>query len=156
MTKSQEWNGIPPVLADERALAWMDEHRTDLSRSLAGRRIQNVSLIMSFVVGLAAHIGGYTLLSSAPRWPLGLLADLLHALGWSLWTGVVVVLFVEVIPEAKRQQIEQAMAAYEALRSDTAEDSEPRRRPASGHVRGRREGRGQIAKRARGRARKVA
>jgi len=27
--------------------------------------------------------------------------DLLYALGWALWTGVVVVVFVQVVPEAK-------------------------------------------------------
>jgi hypothetical protein len=46
------------------------------------------------------------------------LASVLHALGWSLWTGVVVALFVQVIPEVKRRQIEQAVDAYEALRRD--------------------------------------
>jgi hypothetical protein len=33
--------------------------------------------------------------------PLLLVADLLYALGWSLWTGVVVVFFVQIWPEAK-------------------------------------------------------
>jgi hypothetical protein len=77
--------------------------------------------VISFVVGVAAHVGGYALLASLPRGLLGLLADLLHALGWSLWTGVVVVVFVEVIPEAKRRQIRRALEAYEALRRDKAQ-----------------------------------
>jgi hypothetical protein len=55
-----------------------------------------------------------------PSEPLGLIADLLHALGWSLWTGVVVAVFVEVIPEVKRRQIRQALEAYEALRREQA------------------------------------
>ena len=38
---------------------------------------------------LAAHVGGYALRSSATTEPLGLVADLLYALGWALWTGVV-------------------------------------------------------------------
>jgi len=33
--------------------------------------------------------------------PLLLVADLLYALGWSVWTGVVVVFFVQIWPEAK-------------------------------------------------------
>jgi hypothetical protein len=40
-----------------------------------------VSLVISFVAGLAAHVAGYLLLSSAPKEPPGLFADLLHALG---------------------------------------------------------------------------
>ena len=46
------------------------------------------------------------------------MAALLEALGWSLWTGVVVALFVQVIPEVKRRQIKQAVDAYEALRRE--------------------------------------
>jgi hypothetical protein len=35
-------------------------------------------------------------------------------LGDALWTGVVVVLFVQVVPEAKRRQFKQVLDAYEA------------------------------------------
>jgi hypothetical protein len=45
-------------------------------------------------------VGGYVLTSSVTTEPLGLAADLLHALGWSLWTGVVVVVFAQIVPEA--------------------------------------------------------
>ncbi len=121
MTESQESKAIPPMFADERSLAWMEKHLTELKQADSGQRILYVSLAISFVVGLAAHMGGYVLLLSAPRGPLGLLADLLHALGWSLWTGVVVVVFVQVIPEAKRRQIRRAVEAYEALRRKQAQ-----------------------------------
>jgi hypothetical protein len=43
-----------------------------------------------------------------------LVADLLYALGWSLWTGVVVVAFVQIWPEARKRQYKQALDAYEA------------------------------------------
>jgi hypothetical protein len=72
------------------------------------------------VVGLAAHVGGYVLRSSVTTEPLVLVADLVHALGYALWTGVVVVLFVQVIPEAKRRQFKQALDAYEAAQRDQA------------------------------------
>ncbi len=121
MTESQESKDLPPMFTDERVLAWMEEHVTELRQSVSGQRILYWSLGISFVVGLAAHVGGYALLASLPRGLLGLLADLLHALGWSLWTGVVVVVFVQVIPEAKRRQIRQALDAYEALRRDKAQ-----------------------------------
>ncbi|HEY6074834.1 MAG TPA: hypothetical protein VIV15_15995 [Anaerolineales bacterium] len=121
MTEGQESKGIPPMFADEWAQAWMEEHLTELRQSVSGQRILYWSLVISFVVGLAAHVVGYALLASVPSGPLGLLADLLHALGWSLWTGVVVVVFVQVIPEAKRRQIKQALDAYEALRRDKAQ-----------------------------------
>ena len=123
MTKDQELKSIPSMFADEHVLAWMEEHVTELKHSVSGQRILYESLVISFIVGLAAHIGGYALLSSAPGGILGLLADLLHALGWSLWTGVVVAVFVQIIPEAKRRQIKQALAAYEALQREKAQTS---------------------------------
>jgi hypothetical protein len=121
MTEGNQSKSVPPMFTDERVLEWMEEHVTELRQSVSGQRILYESLVISFVVGLAAHIGGYALLASLPREPLGLLADLLHALGWSLWTGVVVAVFVQVIPEAKRRQIKRALDAYEALRRDKAQ-----------------------------------
>ena len=72
------------------------------------------------MVGLAAQIGGYLLRSSVTSEPLLLVADLLYALGWSLWTGVVVVLFVQIIPEVKRRQFKQMLDAYDAAQRDAA------------------------------------
>lgn len=120
MTENQERNDVTDLFTDERTVEWMDEHLPELKQSVSGPRLLYQSLVLGFVVGLAAHIGGYLLLSSVPREPLGLLADLLHALGWSLWTGVVVAVFVEVIPDAKRRQIKRAVDAYEALRRKQA------------------------------------
>ena len=93
----------------------MEDHLSELKQSVSGPRLLYQSLVVGFVVGLAAHIGGYVVASSVPVGLLGLLADLLLALGWSLWTGVVVAVFVEVIPEVKRRQIKQAVDAYEAM-----------------------------------------
>jgi hypothetical protein len=91
------------------------------------------------VVGLAAHVGGFLLRSSATTEPLELVADLLYSLGFALWTGVVVVLFVQIWPEAKRRQIERWLDAYDAaLReraragSDQASGTAERRRRGSG------------------------
>ena len=57
---------------------------------------------------------------SPPTEPLALVADLLYALGWALWTGVVVTVFVQVIPEIKRRQFKQMLDAYEATRREQA------------------------------------
>jgi hypothetical protein len=118
MTENQERNDLTDLFTNERAVEWMEEHLPELKQSVAGPRILYQSLVVGFVVGLAAHIGGYLLLSSVPGEPLGLFADLLHALGLSLWTGVVVAVFVQVVPEAKRRQISRGIAAYEALRRE--------------------------------------
>ncbi len=120
MTEDQEPKDIAPIFDDERMQAWMEEHLPELEQSASGQRILYSSLAISFVVGLLAHVGGYVLLSAAPRGLLGLLADLLHALGWSLWTGAVVAVFVQILPEAKRRQIRQLVDAYEAARGEKA------------------------------------
>ena len=120
MTENQELKGLTSRFGDEWAAAWMEEHLPELRQAASGQRLLYQSLVLALVVGLAAHVGGYLLLMSAPSGLLGLLADLLHALGWSLWTGAVVAMFVEVFPEVKRRQIKQAVAAYEAVRSDKA------------------------------------
>ncbi len=116
MTENQKRNDLTDLFADERTVEWMEEHLSELRQSVSGPRLLYQSLLIGFVLGLAAHIGGYILASSVPGKILGLLADLLLALGWSLWTGVVVAVFVEVIPEVKRRQIKRAVDAYEAMR----------------------------------------
>jgi hypothetical protein len=71
---------------------------------------------------MAAYVGGYALRSSVTTEPLRFVGegDLLYTLGWALWTGVVVVVFLQVLPEAKRRQYKQALHAYEAALRDNA------------------------------------
>jgi hypothetical protein len=109
-----------PRLYDPDTLAWMGKHLPELRRSAYGQRLLYQSLGFGFVLGLAAQVGGYLLKSSVTTEPFALLSDLLYALGWALWTGVVVVVFVEVIPEIKRRQFKQALDAYEAAQRDQA------------------------------------
>ena len=99
----------------------MEANLTELRRSVSDQRILRASLVIGFVLGLAAHIGGYLLKSSAKTEPLGLIADLLYALGFALWTGVVVALFVQVLPEAKRRQIKRVLDAYDTTSPNTSE-----------------------------------
>ena len=112
--------GLDPRLRDPDVLVWMGEHLPELRRSAYGQRLLYQSLAVAVVVGLAAHIGGYLLRSSVATEPLLLAAELLYALGFSLWTGVVVVLFVQIIPEAKRRQFKQALDTYEAAKREQA------------------------------------
>jgi hypothetical protein len=79
-----------------------------------GQRILHWSLGIAFVVGLAADVGGFLIKSSTTTEPLALVGDLLYTFGWALWTGVVVVVFLQIIPEAKRRQYKGALDAYEA------------------------------------------
>jgi len=101
-------------------LAWVSENLTLVRRSASGQRILYWSLGIAFVAGLGAHAGGFLLKSWETTEPLTLVADLLYALGWALWTGVVVVIFVEIYPEARKRQYQRALDAYEAAVSDRA------------------------------------
>jgi len=71
-------------------------------------------------VGLAAYIGGYVIKSSTTAALLGLVGDLLYTFGWALWTGVVVVVFLQIIPEIKRRQYKAVLDAYEATLREQA------------------------------------
>jgi hypothetical protein len=98
----------------DELLAWVGEHLTLVRRSASGERPTYWILGIGFVVGLAAHVAGFLLKTSATTEPLLLGADLLYALGWALWTSVIVVLFVQIWPEAKKRQYKHALDAYEA------------------------------------------
>jgi len=137
MTKGQASKAAAAMFDDEWTAAWMEEHLPELRQSASGQRVLYMSLAISLVVGLAAHVGGYALLSSVPVGLLGLFADLLQALGWSLWTGVVVALFVQVIPEVKRSQNAEAgpnreKTVLERSHSRRADRVRGQRRPRKG------------------------
>ena len=136
MTGEPGAEGTPRPSADERApgqdvlglgererdalLAWVGENLTVVRRSAYGQRTLYWSLGICFVVGLAAHVGGFLLKTWETTEPGLVLADLLYTLGWALWTGVVVVVFIQLYPETKRRQYKQALDAYEAARGDQA------------------------------------
>ncbi len=117
MTEGSGAKGIPHKFTDEET-AWIGEHLAELRRSVSEQRILYTSLGIGFAVGVAAHVGGYLLRSSATVELIGLVADLLYALGWALWTSVVVVVFVQIVPEAKRRQINRALDVYETALRD--------------------------------------
>jgi len=130
MTGEPGAKGAPRPSADERAqgqdvlglgelerdalLAWVGENLTLARRSASGQRPMYWILGIGFVLGLAAHAGGFLLKTWVTTEPLSLVADLLYALGWALWTSVIVVVFVQLWPEAKRRQYQQALDAYQA------------------------------------------
>jgi len=104
-------------------LAAIGDYLPDLRRSLSDQRILRTYLLIAFAAGLIVHIIAYLLRPVAEGGLLGLADDLLYAFGFALWTGVVVSLFVQVLPEAKRRQIIRALRAYEA--SQKRRTSEP-------------------------------
>ena len=101
-------------LERDAMLAWVGENLTLVRRSASGQRNFYWILGIGFVLGLAAHVGGFLLKAAVTTEPWLVLADLLYALGWALWTSVIVVMFVEIWPETKKRQYKRALDAYEA------------------------------------------
>ena len=130
MTGEPEAKGAPHPSAAERAqgqdvlglgererdylLDWVGEHLTLVRRSASGQRPMYWILGTVFVVGLAFHVAGFLLKTWVTTEPWLVLGDLIYTFGWALWTGAVVVVFVQIWPEIKRRQYEQALDAYEA------------------------------------------
>jgi hypothetical protein len=124
MTGGSGANGAPHPFTDEEldhmglrdpnVRARIEEHLTEFQQQASGQRPLYWILGIGFVVGLAVHVGGFLLKASARTEPLLLVADLLDALGWALWTSVIVVFFVQIWPEAKRRQLRRWLDAYEA------------------------------------------
>jgi hypothetical protein len=102
-------------------LAWVGEHLPYVRQTAVGQRPVYWILGIGVVIGLVAHVGGYALRASTTGEPLGRIADLLYALGYALWTGVIVVVFVQIFPEVKRRQYKAALDAYEAALREEAE-----------------------------------
>jgi len=109
---------LAPWMHDPNVLAWAGEHLPELRRSVSGQRTLRRALWIGFVVGLVAHVSGYLLKVSVTTKLPGLMADLLYTLGWALWTGVVVVVFFQLVPELKARQIKRAADALEAVLRD--------------------------------------
>ena len=131
MTGGSGAEGDPHPLTDEAralgidvddpdTLAWMEEHLPEFRQQASGQRPLYWILGIGFVVGLAAHVGGYLLRPSPPTEPLGVVADLLYALGYALWTSVIVVFFVQIWPEANRRQLKRWLDVYEAAQREKA------------------------------------
>ena len=107
-------------------LTWVSAHMDDLRRTVAERGIRNWMLWTGLGFGLVAHVAGFLLKALVSGEPIGVLADLLYTLGWALWSGVVVVALIEIIPAAKERQISRAIDVYEAALQARARENADR------------------------------
>jgi hypothetical protein len=106
----------------DEELDWIAPHLDEVLAYPHGQTILRWTLGVTFVVGLGVHLLGYGLGNGAfslpVGWPGDLLASLLSSLGSALWTSVAIVLFLEVVPEQRRQELaDYARGAVAALRA---------------------------------------
>ena len=115
----------PQHILSDREMEYLDTHPKALRGWSSRDAILRWILGFAFVLGLVAHVVGYLLKASVAGEPMGLLAELLYAFGFALWTGVVVTLFVEVLPDVKLRQTKRALAEYEEWKRTRVPTSQP-------------------------------
>jgi hypothetical protein len=112
--RGQDWLGDLGQEERRELMAWVGQNLTEVRQTALGQRPVYWILWLGLALGLAAYVAGYLIKASTPTEPVGLVGDLLYTFGWALWTGVVVVVFLQIIPETKRRQYKRALDAYEA------------------------------------------
>ena len=99
----------------EIELDWVMRNLPSLRKQATGHGFLQGMIVVAVMLGLAAHVGGYLLASAAVGEPVELLTELLRSLGAAPWTGGVLVVLVQIVPEAKRRSMARYLAATEAV-----------------------------------------
>jgi hypothetical protein len=107
----------------EAELDYIAPRLDELRRAVEGRTILYTWLLLAFLLGLIAHLAGYFIGAGSSSNVVTLLAELLRSLGTALWTGCVLILFVQVWPEVQQRRARRLIAVYEkALREREARE----------------------------------
>jgi hypothetical protein len=107
----------------EAELDYIAPRLDELRRAVEGRTILYTWLLLAFLLGLIAHLAGYFIGAGSSNNVVTLLAELLRSLGTALWTGCVLILFVQVWPEVQQRRARRLIALYEkALREREARE----------------------------------
>ncbi len=122
--RSDRTNHEPEFSEDE--LRWAAQHLPQIRGWISGRRFLHDAMLTAVILGLIAHVAGYVLAVSGSGEPRGLVADLLSNLGMALWTGAVLVVFVQVLPDYQRRTAQRLIEQSEALSraNDRSPDTE--------------------------------
>ena len=108
---------------NEDELRWAAQNLPQIRGWISGRRFLYDAMLTAVIAGLIAHVAGYLLAVSGSGEPRGLVADLLSNLGMALWTGAVLVVFVQILPDYQRRTALRLVEQSEALLR--AEDRSP-------------------------------
>jgi hypothetical protein len=107
----------------EAELDYVAPRLDELRRAVEGRTILYTWLLLAFLLGLIAHLAGYFIGAGSSNNVVTLLAELLRSLGTALWTGCVLILFVQVWPDVQQRRARRLIALYEkALRDREARE----------------------------------
>jgi hypothetical protein len=106
-----------------RQVAWVVAHPASARAMSDARRISTLAMATTFALGLVVHIAGYGIGTRAipmPDWlPADLASTLVSNLGIVLWTSVILVVFLEILPARTRRRAARSMSlAATALRDE--------------------------------------
>ena len=98
----------------EKELAWVVAHPAAARAWAESGRISLMAMATTLVLGLLVHLLGYVLgvgRIPVPDWiPADLASTLVSNLGIVLWTSVILVVFLEVLPARARRRATKSMA----------------------------------------------
>jgi hypothetical protein len=110
----------------DRELAWIVAHPDRARAWSESGRISELAMATTLALGLLVHLVGYIVGTGAlrlPEWvPIDLVSTLVANLGIVLWTSVVLVVFLEILPARTRRRATRAMALAAAALRDRGEE----------------------------------
>jgi hypothetical protein len=106
----------------EKEVAWVVAHPARARAWSESGKITTVAMVATLALGLVVHVVGFAIGSGSvrvPGWlPVDLAATLVSNLGIVLWTSVVLVFFLDILPSRIRRRATTSMA----LAAKTLED----------------------------------
>ena len=107
-------------------LDWARDNLASMRRTVQNNTVLYWTMIATFIVGLIAYfladaMSTQTLLLPA-GWRADLIADLLYNLGVTLWTSVVLVLFLEIVVEYQRKRWQRYIRLVERVLRDQGQE----------------------------------
>jgi hypothetical protein len=98
----------------DKQVAWVVAHPASARAMSDSRRISTLAMATTFVVGLMVHLAGYGIGTRSipmPDWlPADLASTLVSNLGIVLWTSVILVVFLEILPARTRRRAARSMS----------------------------------------------
>jgi hypothetical protein len=112
--------------SNDRELAWIASHPSRARAWSESGRISTLAMATTLILGFIVHLVGYLIgtgVLGLPEWaPADLVSTLVSNLGIVLWTSVVLVVFLEILPAQTRRRARRAMALAAAALRDRGEE----------------------------------
>ena len=116
----------------DKQVAWVAAHPAAARAMSDASRISTLAMATTFALGLLVHLAGYGIGSRSipmPDWlPADLASTLVSNLGIVLWTSVILVVFLEILPARTRRRAARSMSLAAATLRDQGQTDPQRAR----------------------------